>query len=244
MNTERECSAKAPVTIQCDGRTILWSLLSRDESAQLLLPAAAFCSDSERSYERLLEVIERQLFDLNGAHVAIVRDDIAVDGSSESALTLELLHRRGALSVSQLLFKGGQLIFDVSKQSQIQPDHRPISVVISYSKALSRTTRCEGSFKHSCTDLLRVLDLLSSSLCLALAPCFSMMFRISRSPTFKCSKEPCSIAGASAIMCTGEFSYKSDQAVSTWFLAHTHIFHALSDRKLELTAVANFRSKK
>ena len=240
MDSERKSSVKAPITINGARRSIFWSVLSRDEVAQLLLPAAAFCSDNERSFERLSEVVERNLIELNGANIAIVRDDLTSGMSSESQLTLELLQQRGASSVSQLMFKSGQLVFVESKQ--FGPVLGPISVVFSFSKALSRTIRCTGSYKHSCTDLLRVLALFSTYSHLALAPDFFMMFRISRSPAFKSSKEANSFDGAAAV-CEGEFSHQRDLIISTWRIQQVQMFHALSDRKFERTAVAIFSQR-
>ena len=244
VDCERQVGVKAPLTINGARRSILWSVLSRDDVSQLLLPAAAFCSDGERSFERLSEVVERDMIQVAHAHVAVIRDgevtSKACDGSSEPQLTRDLLQKRGAASVSQFVFKGGELVFVGSECFDGKALAGPISAVISYSRILSRTISDEHSHTRAWADLLRVLARFSSFSHVTLAPDCCVMFRASLPPTMKCCNAKVVLSRVLAT-CAGEFC---DAGEGAWGLGQLQVFHALSDRKIERTVVAQFRETK
>jgi rhodanese-related sulfurtransferase len=236
--SERKDGAKAPITINGGRRCILWSVLSRDDVSQLLLPAAAFCSDSERSFERLTEAVEQNLIQVASAHFAIIRDEAVDDVSSEPQLTCDFLRARGACSVSQFAFKAGQLVF-VGAECFNSEAPGAVSVVISHSKILSRVVSNDNSHTHACTDLLRVLARFSSFSHVVLAEGCSVMFRVCLPPTIRgCSAK--AVLAAVSTMCAGELSDVVAGHHSSWGLGRLQVFHALSDRKSERTVVAEF----
>lgn len=241
VDSGRKSSAKAPISINGARRSIFWSLLSQDEVSQLLLPAATFCSDAERSFERLSEVVELHLIDISKAHIAIVRDETTVDANSASQLTIAFLKQKGALSVSQFVFKAGQLVFVGSENFRCEPVPGVISLVISHANVLSYTIsdKCDGmSKKYGCTDLVRVLAQVSSYSHLSLAPCCPVLYRVSLSPTLKCLKDKKNVPVRAVAMCAGEFSQEKHAETFISGFEEVKIFHALSDRKFERTVVA------
>jgi hypothetical protein len=245
VDPERRSFVKAPITINGARRSIFWTVLSQDEVSQLLLPAATFCSDSERSFERLSEVVELNLLEISGSHVAVVRDEIVNVASLEPQLTLEFLQQRGAVCVSHFVFQGGRLVFVGTNDFGVGLAPASISLVISHSKVLSRTVsdKCDTvSRKHGCTDLVRVFAQFSSYSHLALATGCTVMYRVSLSPTLNCFKDTDkkhTLVSAIA-MCAGELSQRIDAKTVIWGFDTKKIFHALSDRKFERTVVAKF----
>jgi hypothetical protein len=245
VDSERRKSSKAPIAINGARRSIFWSVLSQDEVSQLLLPAATFWSDAERSFERLSEVVELNLIEIAGSHIAIIRDETTNVTSSEPQLSLAFLQQKGAVCISNFVFEGGRLVFVSSNDFGVGPASASISLVISYSKVLSRTVsgKCDAiSRKHGCTHLVRVFAQFSSYSHLALAPGCSVMYRVSLSPTLNCFKDKDKkYALACAIeMGAGEFSQQIDAKTVIWGFEKMKIFHALSDRKYERTVVAKF----
>jgi rhodanese-related sulfurtransferase len=240
---ERKKSVPAAITINGARRSILWSVLSQDEVSQLLLPAATFCSDAERSFERLSEAAELNMVEITGSHIAVVRDETISDANSESDLTLGFLKQKGALSVSQFVFKGGQLVFGGSENFRDGSVPGLISLVISYSNVLSRTVgeKCDGASR--CTDLVRVLAQFSSYSHLALAPGCSVMYRMSLPPTLMCFREKRHALAAAITLCAGEFSQQEGSETAIWGLEQLQVFHALSDRKFERTVVAKLMTQ-